>query len=362
MGENELYHYGVLGMKWGVRKEYKPVGRKPSSSALLTGATRKIKTPSGDISITKHGILDSKGMLERASQYSQKTKSEYLSKEEAESRLKNLKRANMHLTNQQQIDATNHKGENTVPLSSRNLRRINCFECTMAYEMRQRGYVCQANLRPGGSIGEVFHAFDVKDSLHIKAPSIEECYDQLVKECLAFGDGARGMIGFQYADYPSGHAMTWYVENGEFKIIDSQIGSSNGTETFMMGDGKVDVVRLDNAEVLPGVMDFVESFVPSLEEIEESKKRVEKSKAVLKRRTEERKAQIEADKKDQERRRKEAERRGMSLLEKGASILKGTIKTIINDGGKNIDDFISKGSEAVKNFLSNPLNAEYKIK
>ena len=25
---NELYHYGVKGMKWGVRKEYEPVGRK----------------------------------------------------------------------------------------------------------------------------------------------------------------------------------------------------------------------------------------------------------------------------------------------------------------------------------------------
>ncbi len=30
MKKAELYHYGVLGMKWGVRKEYKPVGRKKS--------------------------------------------------------------------------------------------------------------------------------------------------------------------------------------------------------------------------------------------------------------------------------------------------------------------------------------------
>lgn len=28
---NELYHHGVKGMKWGVRKEYKPVGRNKSS-------------------------------------------------------------------------------------------------------------------------------------------------------------------------------------------------------------------------------------------------------------------------------------------------------------------------------------------
>ena len=27
----EPYHYGVKGMKWGVRKEYEPVGRNTSS-------------------------------------------------------------------------------------------------------------------------------------------------------------------------------------------------------------------------------------------------------------------------------------------------------------------------------------------
>lgn len=41
-GENELYHHGVPGMKWGIRKEYEPVGKKPLSSQV--GSIGKIRS------------------------------------------------------------------------------------------------------------------------------------------------------------------------------------------------------------------------------------------------------------------------------------------------------------------------------
>lgn len=38
---NELRHHGVKGMKWGVRKEYQPVGRKSSSGAKGSSEEKK---------------------------------------------------------------------------------------------------------------------------------------------------------------------------------------------------------------------------------------------------------------------------------------------------------------------------------
>lgn len=59
---NELYHYGVKGMKWGVRKEYVPKGRKKASGSQNNekkrkGLTRNQKIALGVAAVAVTGVV-----------------------------------------------------------------------------------------------------------------------------------------------------------------------------------------------------------------------------------------------------------------------------------------------------------------
>lgn len=141
--------------------------------------------------------------------------------------------------------------------------------------------------------------------------------------------------------------MQWVVENGEFKIIDAQQSGRNGYETFLHADTAkgISVYRLDNAEVLPGVTDFVEPYEMTWEELlaqeEFNKKKTAKAKEATKAKAEKLKV---ADDRTTKLRDKQLWD-DKSLLDK--------VKYVAKNGGKQIAGAVNEVKNNAKKTVSN---------
>lgn len=383
----ELTHYGVLGMKWGVRKDERKSGKNKSSSESDddsrgknwidtlkdtfninrdTGSIKDqaIKTNIGVVEIDGFDAHEKRSASTFIDFLADSVPERYAPIEEAQRKLDEFEQNKYTMAYTRGHDQTylvNHDGPNDI-------RLINCFECSLAYEMRHRGYNVQAKEMNGGWNAETMHAFDVKDGFRIqvnpnkpyannKTAAAKEAYNQIAEQCISFGDGARGCLGVQWANYDSGHSMYWVVENGEFKIIDAQDSTRDGYEVFMSPAEAIDtdivVYRLDNADILPGVTDFVEPYSAVTDEEKEvaSKKKnaktLDKIKAQNKAKAArqpvfERAEQI----RDQVKKTKDAQRNHVEKL------LRNVSKATTNA----VNTLVFKG----KQFLSNPLGIQEK--
>lgn len=362
-GSSELYHYGVKGMKWGVRKDddktsskkyrkddktinlKRDAGNKEDKTVRVSTGTAKTSISNDhdkDVDTTVIGII------------AKADPNRYAPIEESQKKLDDLSRYRQRLSERDQIAATNHDRYNPM-------REINCFECSMAYEMRRRGYNVQAKEMNGGWEAEARHAFDIKDAFNVTITPdrsnssnnlgmAKDCYEQIAKQCLTYGNGARGCLGIQYYDYDSGHSMAWVVEDGKFKIIDSQGLAVDGDDIFLHAKANVDVYRLDNAEILPGVMDFVEPFKPTNEEKEAAQKRSKQPNMAEAKEIKKKQEEFNKNRKERE----TVQRKAMAEMEANRS----TVEKLVRKVKTVTNDLIAKG----KRFLKNPLNIQTKKK
>lgn len=230
--------------------------------------------------------------------------------------------------------------------------------------MRARGYDVQANIRNGGSTLEYHHAFDIKDAFTVSSQSTEDAYRLMEIQCLQYGEGARGAIGIPWIS-GSGHGINWKVENGEFVIFDNQQLGRDTYDSFIRScdPSNIQVVRLDNAEVLPGVVDFIEAYDGLTEE------EIAEEEARKKRETKE----IQTAKKSREEMKKRRENARQERLAKenyekfinnSSTIrkVKNAIVKVAKATAKKVSEYASKGAEIIKDFFDNPLNVQTKMK
>lgn len=362
-----ITHYGVKGMRWGVRKAYEPVGRKKKLSANKKppsagdysrydeydsenreryGFERVVRNQNGTTTLKIIGTNTIDSFEELINNKDKAEDFGYLSESEAIKVLKELPKIEKSGSESYERYAVNQDAPITERLS-------NCFECTLATEMRARGYDVQANTKQGGLRLEYHHAFDIKDTFNITSQSTEEAYRLMEIQCLQYGEGARGAIGVSWLT-GSGHAINWKVENGEFIIFDNQkLGRDTYADFLNCDPSNISVVRLDNAEVLPGVVDYIEAYDGLTEEEiaeEEARKKREKKEVQIAR----------ASREDMKKRRENArqERLARENYEKfinNRSIVQKVKNAIVKVAKATVDkisEYASKGAKYIKDFFN----------
>lgn len=99
----------------------------------------------------------------------------------------------------------------------------NCYSCTIAYDMRRRGYDVEAIPDSDGETWEnILSCYDNPTKKQYKASMDSRSATQfMMSDMLQEGEGARGNICV-YWKYGGGHSMAWEVTNGEVIIRDNQ--------------------------------------------------------------------------------------------------------------------------------------------
>ena len=268
----ELYHYGVPGMKWGVRRyqlkdgTLTPEGRVRYGSAKTTSDRDHSKSNKNPALLYVANILADIGHLNPVGLgqdiargikaiKSNINKSKYDKDREGceTDKSTGFFKKKREMTVEEDVARVNPLVHN-FDLNTKN----NCMLCTATYDLRRRGYEVTAKKASEGyittDIGYWYKNAKInlivgrneKGKRSTKA-MISELKNDLVKQ----GDGARGNLMVTWSNMKGGHSVAYEIQDGQLRILDAQINKiyKNPDSLLKRCTNTVTYVRLDNLKI-----------------------------------------------------------------------------------------------------------------
>lgn len=209
---NELYHHGVLGMHWGIRR-YQPYPKGYSGDGKFLG-------------------------------FETKTSRARKADSENDARMAKAKvdpKTGLHLKDRVYTPEEDMACVNPAYNDRKARARTNCMSCSTAYELRRRGYDVAAikDFKKGGLGAEVlkewFPGHKATEVLpraegfreRMKVNSLaengrnKELATKTISALTSQGEGARGNLMLVFSNY-GGHSVAYEIKNGKVLIRDCQ--------------------------------------------------------------------------------------------------------------------------------------------
>lgn len=272
MSVDYLEHYGVLGMKWGVRR-YQPYPKGDKKGVYLGDKTGHEPLKYKSMAFKKAGnyakyaanyalamIIPGYALAYNANSVRKNLKynydgKDYVRKDGAYEDLRRLTKKTSKTSPEEDAKLVN-PGRRSGQVN-------NCGFCTVSMEMRRRGYDVKARRKGSGiSTDDYANWFDglryessrtEKKKGQSTRDWVNESYNKLCDSLEKKPNGARGFVAFQYRGQNSGHTLFWEVQNGNVTFYDAQSGKKNPGDVFSFSDQNYLYGRFDNCKLKPEV-------------------------------------------------------------------------------------------------------------